>query len=66
MAKDAQKDSRLRVAAIVAVLHEMSEGESLSPSGQRGAGRASSKDHRRGLSGRRNLFRARTRRSTTR
>ena len=66
MAKGVQRDSRLRVAAIVAVMNEMSEGESLSPSGQRGAGRAWSKDHRRVLIGRRNLFRARTRRSTTR
>jgi len=66
MAKDAQRESRLRVAAIVAVLLEESGGEFLSPSGQRGTGRAWSKDHRRVLIGRRNLFRARTRRSTTR
>jgi len=66
MKEDVQRDSRMKAAAIVAVLLEISEGESLSPSGQRGTGGAWSKDHRRVLIGRRNLFRARTRRSTTR
>ena len=66
MAEDEQRESKLKVAAIVAVLFEMSEGESLSPSGQRDSGVAWSKDHRRVLIGRRNLFRARTRRSTSR
>jgi len=61
-----ERDSRLKAAAIIAVLLELSEGESLVPSGQRGPGKAWSKDHRRVLIGRRNLFRARTRRSTTR
>ena len=66
MAEDEQRESKLKVAAIVAVLFEMSEGESLSTSGQRDSGGAWSKDHRRVLIGRRNLFRALTRRSTSR
>ncbi|MEE3315432.1 MAG: hypothetical protein VX184_01125 [Candidatus Thermoplasmatota archaeon] len=66
MVKDAERDLRLKAAVFVAVLLEMSEGESLTPSGQRDSGGAWSKDHRRVLIGRRNLFRARTRRSTTR
>ena len=66
MAEDEQRESKLKVAAIVAVLFEISTGESLTPSGQRDSGKAWSKDHRRVLIGRRNLFRARTRRSTSR
>ncbi len=66
MVKDAERGLRLKAAAVVAVLLEVSEGESLTPSGQRDSGRAWSEDHRRVLIGRRNLFRARTRRSTTR
>ena len=66
MAKDVPRESRLKAAAVVAVLLELSEGEFLAPSGQRDSGLAWSKDHRRVLIGRRNLFRARTRRRTTR
>ena len=66
MSEDEQRESKLKVAAIVAVLFEISAGESLTPSGQRDSGKAWSKDHRRVLIGRRNLFRARTRRSTSR
>ena len=46
MAKDVPRDSRLKAAAVVAVLLEMSEGEFLAPSGQRDSGLAWSKDHR--------------------
>ena len=66
MVKDTDTNPRLMAAAVVAVLLEISESEVLKPSGQRDPGGAWSKDHRRVQIGRRNLFRARTRRSTTR
>ncbi|MEC7706700.1 MAG: hypothetical protein VX204_02750 [Candidatus Thermoplasmatota archaeon] len=66
MAQDTNRDSKLMTAAVVAVLLEISEGQALTPSGQRNSGESWSRDHRRVLIGRRNLFRARTRRSTTR
>ncbi len=62
----ARKKNRLRAAAILAVLLEEAEGQALQTSESRDAGAAWSRDHRRSLIGRRNLFRARTRRSTTR
>lgn len=62
----ARKTDKFLAAAIAAVLAEESEGESLNPSDGREGGDAWSRDHRRGLIGRRNLFRARTRRSTPR
>jgi len=62
----ARKKDRLRAAAILAVLLEEAEGQALQSSEGRDGGVAWSRDHRRSLIGRRNLFRARTRRSTTR
>ncbi|MED5230780.1 MAG: hypothetical protein VYB30_00195 [Candidatus Thermoplasmatota archaeon] len=62
----ARKKDRLRAAAILAVLLEEAEGQALQATEGRDGGRAWSRDHRRLLIGRRNLFRARTRRSTTR
>ena len=62
----ARKKDRLRAPAILAVLLEEAEGQALQSSESRDGGAAWSRDHRRSLIGRRNLFRARTRRSTTR
>jgi hypothetical protein len=62
----ARKKDKLRAAAILAVLLEESEGQALTPAEGREGGEAWSRDHRRSLIGRRNLFRARTRRSTPR
>ena len=61
----AEKD-RLMAAAILAVLLEEAEEQVLQSSEGRDDGKPWSKDHRRSLIGRRNLIRARTRRSTTR
>ncbi|MCH2267687.1 hypothetical protein [Candidatus Thalassarchaeum betae] len=66
MGKKTDRDAKLLVAAVTAVLLESSEGEALRPSAPRDGGDAWSRDHRRVLIGRRNLFRARTRRSTPR
>ena len=66
MGRKADRGAKLRAAAVVAVLLESSGGEALSPSAPRDGGDAWSRDHRRVLIGRRNLFRARTRRSTPR
>lgn len=62
----AAKTDKLLAAAIAAVLAEESAGDSLGPSDGRDGGDAWTRDHRRALIGRRNLFRARTRRSVTR
>tara|TARA_B100000029_G_scaffold454479_1_gene481019 strand:- start:146 stop:343 length:198 start_codon:yes stop_codon:yes gene_type:complete len=59
-------DEKLLAVAIVAVLSTIDEGDSISTSKSRGGGDSWSMDHRRVLIGRRNLFRARSRRSTTR
>ena len=66
MGRKADRVAKLRAAAVVAVLLETSDGEALRPSAPRDGGDAWSRDHRRVLIGRRNLFRARTRRSTPR
>ncbi len=66
MGRKADRTAKLRAAAVVAVLLETSDGEALRPSAPRDGGDAWSRDHRRVLIGRRNLFRARTRRSTPR
>ena len=62
----ARKKDHLRAAAILAVLLEEAEGEALQISDSRDIGKAWSHDHRRSLSGKNNLSRDRTRRSTTR
>ncbi len=59
-------EQRLLVAAIMAVISSMEDGDAIAPSPSRGKGDSWSMDHRRVLIGRRNLFRARSRRSTTR
>ncbi len=62
----ASRKDKIRAAAILAVLLEEEEGDYLKPSNTRDKGSSWSRDHRRMLIGRRNLFRARTRRSTPR
>ena len=66
MGRKADRVAKLRAAAVIAVLLESSNGEVLSPSAPRDGGDSGSRDQRRALIGRRNLFRARTRRSTPR
>ena len=66
MAKANDDEARLLAAALAAVLLVSEEGEAMGPTGQRKSGDPWSRDHRRVLIGRRNLFRARTRRSTPR
>ena len=65
MGKRADKEAKL-LAVAMAVLLVAEEGEAMGPTGQRKSGDPWSRDHRRVLIGRRNLFRARTRRSTPR
>ena len=66
MGKRADREAKLLAAAMAAVMLVGEGGEALGPSGQRETGNPWSRDHRRVLIGRRNLFRARTRRSTPR
>ena len=66
MAKGSDDEARLLAAALAAVLLVSEEGEAMGPTGQRKSGVPWSRDHRRVMIGRRNLFRARTRRSTPR
>ena len=66
MVKETDDESRLLAAALAAVLLVSEQGEAMGPKGQRKSGDPWSRDHRRVLIGRRNLFRARTRRSTPR
>ncbi|MAR42310.1 MAG: hypothetical protein CMA43_03890 [Euryarchaeota archaeon] len=61
-----KEDEKLLAIAIVAVLSSISEGEIIASSSSRDRGDSWSMDHRRVLIGRRNLFRAKSRRSTTR
>tara|TARA_B100000686_G_C16595627_1_gene865823 strand:+ start:720 stop:917 length:198 start_codon:yes stop_codon:yes gene_type:complete len=61
-----QDELKLLAAAIMAVISTMEDGDAIAPSPSRGKGDAWSMDHRKVLIGRRNLFRARSRRSTTR
>ncbi|MDC0212429.1 hypothetical protein OAK49_01425 [Euryarchaeota archaeon] len=60
------EDEKLIAIAIVAILSSINEGEVISSSSSRRGGNSWSMDHRRVLIGRRNLFRAKSRRSTTR
>ena len=58
---------KLKVAAMVAVILEGGEGgEFLQPSLQRDRGQEWVRDHRRVIIGRRNLFRAKSKRSSSR
>ena len=59
---------KLKVAAMVAVILEEGEGggEFLQPSLQRDRGEEWVRDHRRVIIGRRNLFRAKSKRSSSR
>ena len=66
MAKGSDDEARLLAAALAAVLLVAEQGEAMGPTGQRKSGDPWSRDHRRVMIGRRNLFRARTRRSTPR
>ena len=66
MGKRADREAKLLAAAMAAVMLAEREGEALGPSGLREAGNPWSRDHSRVLIVRRNLYRARTRRSTTR
>ncbi len=66
MAKGSDDEARLLAAALAAVLLVSEQGAAMGPTGQRKSGDPWSRDHRRVLIGRRNLFRARTRRSTPR
>ncbi len=62
----ASRKEKIRTAAILAVLLEEEDGDYLKLSNTRDRGSSWVRDHRRMLIGRRNLFRARTRRSTPR
>ena len=66
MVKRADREAKLLAAALAAVLLVADEGEAVGLTGQRKSGDPWSRDHCRVLIGRRNLFRARTRRSTPR
>ena len=66
MGKRADREAKLLAAAMAAVLLVTEKGEDVGPTGQRESGDPWSRDHRRVLIGRRNLFRARTRRSIPR
>ena len=61
-----QDEQKLLAVAIAAVICSIDVGDVITPSTPRGKGDSWSMDHRRVLIGRRNLFRARSRRSTTR
>lgn len=62
----ASKKEKILAAAVIAVLIEEGEGDFLKPSSSRNKGSSWNHDHRRSLIGRRNLFRSRSRRSTSR
>ena len=57
---------KLKLVAMVAVILEEGEGDFIQPSPQRNRGDEWSRDHRRVIIGRRNLFRAKSKRSTSR
>ena len=66
MSKKKERVDFLRRVAIAAVILHISDGESLVPSNYRHRGKEWSIDHRRVLIGRRNLFRSKSKRSTSR
>jgi hypothetical protein len=57
---------KLKVVAMTAVILEEAGGEFLQPSSQRERGGEWARDHRRVIIGRRNLFRAKSKRSSSR
>ena len=57
---------KLKLVAMVVVILEEEEGDFIQPSPQRNRGDELSRDHRRVIIGRRNLFRAKSKRSTSR
>ena len=61
-----QKEKILAAAIIAVLIEEEEEGEFLRLSIARDRGDSWTQDHRRSLIGRRNLFRSRSRRSTSR
>ena len=63
---DGNRLFKLRVVAMVAVILEEEGGEFIQPSPQRNRGNEWARDHRRVIIGRRNLFRAKSKRSTSR
>jgi hypothetical protein len=66
MAKKKNREEFLRRVAIAAVILHSSNGEYLKSSNHRTRGKAWAIDHRRTLIGRRNLFRSKSKRSTSR
>lgn len=66
MIKKKERKDFLRRVAIAAVILHSSEGEFLTTSRYREKGKEWSIDHRRTLIGRRNLFRSKSKRSTSR
>jgi|TARA_B100001996_G_C18612739_1_gene574420 hypothetical protein len=66
MTKKKEREDLLRRVAIATVILHSSRGEYLSPSKYRVKGKEWSIDHRRTLIGRRNLFRSKSKRSTSR
>ena len=66
MVKRKEREEFLRRVAIAAVILYSSDGESLRRSNYRFSGKEWSIDHRRTLIGRRNLFRSKSKRSTSR
>ena len=63
---DGNRLFKLRVVAMVAVILEEEGGEFIRPSSQRDRGEEWARDHRRVIIGRRNLFRAKSKRSSSR
>tara|TARA_B100001094_G_scaffold237417_1_gene232641 strand:+ start:425 stop:619 length:195 start_codon:yes stop_codon:yes gene_type:complete len=63
---DANRVLKLKVVAMTVVILEEFKGESIQPSAYRDRGDEWAMDHRRVIIGRRNLFRAKTKRSSSR
>ena len=63
---DGNRLFKLKVVAMVAVILEEEGGDFIQPSSQRDRGEEWARDHRRVIIGRRNLFRAKSKRSSSR
>ncbi len=63
---ESHKLLKLKIVAIMAVILEESAGDHVKPSPQRSSGSEWSVDHRRVAIGRRNLFRSKSKRSSSR